>query len=619
MSQLSSYELEVLVENSWQQLKTHHETRKQFMRRLGSRTNIPSTIEAVAQEEKTINNLFQEFDKLNNLTNSISPTERTKNLLREVDNVKKEFHWAKYPIFISNLPGIRLSRGQLMRFWKETKTGKMSIDPVCKSLYATYHQSCKNCAIALKLPIIKDDENLDSHIFRIGDLSILFYIFKKVLVRADDKKVCEVAQVLCKETRSLLDCIKDRMLHHNYCMEDKPASIEKAQIHKFGDYGHFLFSLYTCFEALSFLETIDAVIERSCYDTKLKEDLNKLCEEYKSVFFNCETFVRQQLNLSRVQENVKIGSYKELVSNSVIFNQLIHNASQPVELLEKHVELLKSLGEDLKLLRLDKIHISQYVTNNFLRGKQLDALGIIDSSFFPFPYSYKYAGYWINGRLYDVPNYEKTEEFSKLLKIFKLGKSLQPQAQYTYYQREEEKFVVEAFQDHINYINKTYNLNEIFDPNVVMTQLSDKNDLLRQNILEHLVDNKYDRHIYEIEKTLTTAKETHQNKYVFNRILDTNQREKLFDSLIKKGDYVSLILDFLSDRFSPIGVQIDFKYDPEEHMRMIEDMLGRTDGIRPCKILEKEEPRLKNQKHKGASRPKERYIPRKTEYYRKMA
>ena len=588
-------------------LRDHYQSRQDLMMNFDKDHSF-KVMQQVVEHEKRINNVLEVAKGMAALYSSRPIPQSVHQVWDSIKRYSDSLVWSKYPINITVTDDLNISRTQLMKFHKRTKnqTHHTSEHPRCKMLYAQYHQACRNCALALKIPLLYSTSG-ESHEFKSGDLSIIFYLFKKILTTSDDSHVCQVAEVIIDETLALLKCIESRMYHNIQCIS--PLFEEShTQLHKVGDDAHFRFSVFACFEVLSLLETVDTIAVRNCKGTPLLVKLRELCKLYQSVFRNCETSVRHQLKMPK--EDSEFANYIDMIKSSVLYAELMKDKVQSTTGLQTIVRLIEDTIQDIRLLHFNTIDVGEFVYKFNERTAYVKTYGL-DHTLFDKPISWKFKYKY----LYDPHmNMEQPYKDNLLAYLLQLERSLYKRVEQL---RHKNRYIDmnqlhrdqarqhENFQNTDKYDIPYFGELEQSFKYMQTPSYTQSADQMKTQILEKFNLPKLLR-LLEEAKTEVQQSELHlTNKYMFNRrsIDAVNQLLKFIPNGVERPEdtktYISyddpdnpqtvqysqkfnfILWNFLADRFSPLGVKANFEYDFEDHVQQVTKLLDRK-SIRAC-------------------------------------
>ena len=316
-------------------------------------------------------------------------------------NVKKFRHkyWDSYSLPQLN-PAWEIDPQILTKHTMSTKddTFVTSIHPRCKNLYSQYDKTCGDCARSLFLSMTKQD----SHEFTTGDLSIMFYYYKKLLTQIKLQKTkCTIAERMVESITCLLDCLRGRIYHHQNCTQPKQELQNHSSKLAIGDPGHSKFILFTCLDVLTFMHFVKTqVIDKGC-SASMTDKFKKICTEYSSVLTNCVTMVRQQLQAyhdDKKGEYIPLKEYIPKIQESLIYNEIVGRDLKYKQYKQYKVEFDKvnKLRYQFQLLTTKAISphmfIWQYNTWLYDSLNQLHDLNLLDmQQAQPLSTSYKYT------------------------------------------------------------------------------------------------------------------------------------------------------------------------------------------------------------------------------------
>ena len=540
----------------------------------------------IVEQEKQADEIINQADHIIKVLQKINKISSNLVLVDNYKNIKRSFAWQLFPPHLTTLDDIHIQRTTFLKHYKNVMGVKKSIHPYCISLYSQYDKTCRECAIALRLPLHKDKNNIPSHEFRSGDLSILFYHFKKILIQAKQQGlqpsiICEIADAIVLSVHDLVKCMSLRMHYNNVCVSKEEN--QDQHILTYGDANHFQIVKMMCFEVLSLLEVIKHNLDYfDCSDLSgdsssiglsyIKEHYHNLINLYKETFATCETIARQQLGYSRKKTKASVSSidfeddHNKWIKESVMYQSLIKEQVDSLyECLNKET-LYHKLLDLISNFKQGNIHLDFFLktfyglienADEFMAIKKLS----VNAYFYKYAHISKLFGTGASKEIEDKINtaYKKYTEDGSFNK------------------QQLEKLEIDILVENISewltkiYKKKQVNVEKVRD--IIQTNIQET----EKEVLEDLIP------LYEeiIEPILKECKEriasTDQNNrlvYDFNRATE----DKLLNSLKLLNDpnknYHEFLMDFLADKFSPFGLKINRTYDYHEHLQEINKMLS---------------------------------------------
>jgi hypothetical protein len=538
-----------------------------------------SQITEISKQEKAadaslamIKSLIDDFNK------NQKPREKAacKKQIERYSEIRNSFYWTMFPIQIASLDGIKFSRDELMTHYKEISSNnesfKKSLHPFCLSLYSAYDKACRQCAKDLGIPILKPD----SHEFRIGDLSILFYYMKKKMLLLNSTNACEVVDSIITSVHSLLTCLAKRVVYNDKCVAPSSKTEHKEEM-QYGDKNHFQWIQFLCFELLSFFEAIDAVLVK--HDCLPSKEYNEVCELYSETFQTCETTVRQHLGM-KYKDQFSFSSYKDWIKGSVLYAQLTQEASKTYtrkkEMLLQYMSFIhniQALKDGKVTLHVFLLTMSQFDAlgeqvrhlGNLTQEKYRSAVKVRDYSFMVFlteeqiwkhEYLIKSKYEEFKKKQLDVKAYADFERLYVVDALLQEVKKQIPKQIVSEISIEIQKALLDDFNNYVK------------ERTVTVLSVCETIELFLQSLIAKLN--------IEVNEEASQLKE----EWDFDE-----QVSKTIAKVKSEKDFNNIMLDFLANKFSPLNAtERKFTYNYMEHMNMLNDML-KAKEMRVCKHI----------------------------------